>query len=103
MPANSIILTVYGILLIGGGIMGFLKAKSQMSLIMGILSGVIVLYGVSLIGNNPALGYKIIGITALLLIVVFLKRYLKTKKVMPAVPLMVLSVIAGIISILQII
>ena len=41
MPAPTVYLWIYIVLLVAGGLMGFLKAKSKMSLITSILPFVV--------------------------------------------------------------
>ena len=40
----QIVLAVYGVLMFGGGLMGYVKAGSKISLIMGIVSAVLLLF-----------------------------------------------------------
>ncbi|MGB3296977.1 MAG: TMEM14 family protein [Phormidesmis sp.] len=84
IPFAAITTLVFGILAIGGGAMGYRQAGSQVSLISGLISGLLLLIGAYLLfGGSPA-GPAIAGIVSLLLIVVFGVRLLKTKKFMPA-------------------
>ncbi|MFM7886110.1 MAG: TMEM14 family protein [Pseudanabaena sp.] len=82
--ASVIALLAYGIVAIAGGIIGFAKSKSKISLISGSLSGV----GLLISGINTAQGQgwgKIAGIAIVsLLVIVFAMRFLKTQKFMPA-------------------
>jgi uncharacterized membrane protein (UPF0136 family) len=93
----TIILNIYGVLLLVGGVMGYVKAKSSMSLIMGLLTGVLVLVGVYLSHQNAKLGFGITTATSLLLIGVFLMRFMKTKAFMPSGMLLLLSLVAAVI------
>jgi uncharacterized membrane protein (UPF0136 family) len=94
----AIILNIYGVLLLVGGVMGYVKAKSSMSLIMGIVTGILVLAGVYLSHQNFKLGFGIVTATSLLLIGVFSMRFIKTKAFMPSGMLLAMSLIAAVIS-----
>ena len=78
-----LILILYGCLLLSGAYFG-LKAGSRVSLIMGIVSGAIVLFGSYLVTVNASKGYFLIATVSSLLSVVFLIRLIKTHKFMPA-------------------
>lgn len=90
----TIILGIYGVLLLIGGVMGFKKAGSKMSLIMGITSGVLVFLGLYLAQQNPKNGYTLIALTAAFLTGIFIKRLLKTKSFMPSGLLVLASMTA---------
>ena len=79
----QIILIVYGCLLLSGAYFG-LKAGSKVSMIMGILSGLIVLFGTYLVVINAFKGYCLIASMSSFLCVIFLIRLIKTHKFMPA-------------------
>jgi len=98
---TNIILLIYGVLMIVGGIMGFKKANSKMSLIMGIISGIVIFVGVAVAQNIPKCGYGIITLMTGLLIVVFIIRLIKTKKFMPSGMILILSIVAFAISLCQ--
>lgn len=101
MTIDKIIYIVYGLLLIVGGYIGFSKAGSQVSLIMGAVSGVIVLAGVYLLYQSNNFGLWIITASSALLSVVFLIRVIKTQKMMPAGMLLALSIIVLVVNILN--
>jgi uncharacterized membrane protein (UPF0136 family) len=87
--ANTI-LWVYIAFLIVGGLMGFLKAGSKVSLITSVLFAIaLALFAAGVlpwaIGADVLLG---------LLLVVFIIRYAKTKKFMPAGLMIILTVAA---------
>ncbi len=95
MSIFKIVLSIYGILMLGGGIMGYVKAHSKPSLIMGILSGILVFIGVYLLGCNVKTGITLVTALSAVLTVVFLLRLLKTQAFMPAGMLLLLS--AGVL------
>ena len=90
MSTEQMVMAAYALLLFVGGFMG-MKAGSRVSLIMGIVSGSLVLVGVYLLGVTPKTGYIFLAVINALLSVVFIKRYLATKKIMPSGMLLVLS------------
>ena len=93
----KIILSLYGIILLVGAFIGW-KAGSKVSLMMGLISGVLVLFGVYYSGIKLVCGYGLIALTSGVLVVTFLMRFLQTHKFMPSGMLLVLSLLALIIS-----
>lgn len=97
IPWPVLVLYVYGVLLIVGGAMGYIKAKSVPSLVAGMVCGFIALF----------LGYRYTWhfaphaafILAVVLIIMMGSRYLRTRKPMPALLIVVLSVIVAIVQI----
>ncbi len=91
--ANTV-LWIYIVLLLAGGLIGFLKAKSQASLIASsIFAALLVLTAVpGLFQPRAALGLS--NIVMAVVLVVFAIRLAKTKKFMPSGMLLVMTVIA---------
>ena len=97
IPLPVLLLYVYGILLIIGGLMGYLKAQSVPSLVAGLVCGFLALF----------LGYRytwhfaphVAFILALVLIIIMGRRYLNTRKAMPALLIVVLSLIVAVVQI----
>lgn len=85
---TSLVLLVYAFLLVMGGWIGFLKAKSKQSLIAGHTSGLLVIVAILLMsGENVAAGRGgclLATIISLTLTLFFGKRFAKTRKPMPA-------------------
>jgi len=96
MTLEIIAAIAYGLLTFLGGILGYLQAKSKMSLISGGISGILlILCGIlELQGMGWAKGVAL-AITGVL-IVVFGMRLAKTRKFMPAG----LMIIAGIVALI---
>jgi uncharacterized membrane protein (UPF0136 family) len=93
-----IYLFVFGVLTIAGGVMGFVKAKSNASLIAGGVSGVLLLVAGYLLGSASAQAGAILGlVVSVALAGRFVPSYLKTKKAMPAGMMAVLSVIGVVL------
>ena len=97
MSPFVLLLYIYGVLLILGGLMGYIKAKSVPSLVAGGVCGVIALllgyYYTWHFAPHAAL------LLALLLIFMMGKRYLNSRKVIPAGLIVVLSIIVAIVQI----
>src|SRR3989338_5926906 len=101
MSAAKIFLALYGFLMLAGGYMGYAKAGSKQSLIMGIISAIIIFIGIYLSLSNHQLGLGIIAATGGILTIVFILRFLKTKSFMPAGMLLVLSLVALAVALSQ--
>ncbi|WP_008313506.1 TMEM14 family protein [Leptolyngbya sp. PCC 6406] len=85
----------YGALALVGGIIGFLQVRSKVSLISGLVSGILLaISGLGIVKGQPwGLGLAI-AVTILLLIV-FVVRLIKTRKVMPAGLMVAAGLVAG--------
>ncbi|NJL98298.1 MAG: hypothetical protein HC924_05485 [Synechococcaceae cyanobacterium SM2_3_2] len=72
-------LLIYGILLVAGGMMGFAKAGSKVSLIMGIGGGILSGIAFWLSRSNLTAAYGLGLGLAVILTIVFIGRYRKPK------------------------
>jgi uncharacterized membrane protein (UPF0136 family) len=83
----------YAVVLLFGAIMGYLRAKSAVSLFAGM--GACVVAGVSayIAPHHPRASEGLAILLAIGMIGLFVSRYLKTKKAMPAMPIIAVSVI----------
>ena len=89
----SIVATLfYGILLLFGGIMGYVSAKSKPSLISGVVSGLLLFASAFLQWIEIPTGLVLAQIITVILAIVFVIRLWKTRKFMPAGLMLVLSV-----------
>ncbi|MEM6597930.1 MAG: TMEM14 family protein [Cyanobacteria bacterium P01_D01_bin.36] len=88
---------IYGILSIVGGAIGYKQAGSQVSLISGFISGLLLLISAYLLYGGVAAGPLCAAVVTLVLIVVFGIRLVKTRKFMPA-GLMIIVGVANLIS-----
>ena len=87
------ILWIYIVLLVLGGLMGFFKAKSKMSLITSLVFGAVL--SVCALDKLPIeVAWGILSFLAL----IFVLRLLKTKKFMPS-GMMVLLTLATIVAV----
>jgi uncharacterized membrane protein (UPF0136 family) len=94
---GQVILSVYGVLLIVGGMMGYVKSKSRVSLFAGAISGGICVGAAWLSVDQPSEGFTIGSLVAFLLAGVFINRFAKTRKIMPAAVVLVMSLVVGIL------
>jgi len=85
----------YGVLALGGGIMGYVKVKSKISLISGTVTGLLLLVagGMQLMGMS-SVGLILAEVVTGILIITFGMRLFKTRKFMPAG----LMIIAGVVA-----
>ncbi len=82
----------YGILAIVGGIVGYMQAKSKISLIAGCGCGVLLLIAALLQVQGQPWGLMVGTIVTGVLLVAFVMRFLKTRKFMPAGLMLVLGI-----------
>jgi uncharacterized membrane protein (UPF0136 family) len=88
-----VVLIVYAVLLIVGGVIGFVKARSRPSLIAGTVSGVIAILAAAISATyNEDGGYSLALLLAIGLFLFFGYRASVTRKFMPAGLLAVASV-----------
>lgn len=88
---------LYGLLSMVGGIMGYRQAGSKVSLISGLISGLLLLIGAGLMYQGNPVGLRLAQVITGILVIVFLSRLLKTRKFMPA-GLMITAGIATLIT-----
>ena len=94
------VFVIYGILMLAGGIFGFMKAGSKASLVTGIISGISILAGVwFLMQGQYDAGRAVIAFTSFALTGIFGLRLYHTRKMMPSGMLLVLSVIAAFLAV----
>ena len=88
MSPNKV-LWIYIILLIIGGLIGFLKAKSQVSLIMSVAFAA----ALSLCAAGIIFKAYVADILLVALLAVFAARLVKTRKFMPAGLMLVITIV----------
>lgn len=91
---------VYALAVAIGGIFGYFKAKSKMSLISGLVSGAALFAAWFVSKTAPLVGLGIATFISAVLLVVFITRLIRTRKFMPAGVMMSLSLVAAIVFIL---
>lgn len=87
------VIWIYVALLIVGGLMGFIKGKSKVSLITSTIFAVIL----ALVALGKITPAYIAEIVVGIVLVVFIARFARTKKIMPAGMMMVASIIVLIL------
>ena len=96
---TKIYFIIFGLLTIAGGAMGYVKAGSTISLIAGLISGVLLLLAAFLLPAQAMAGLALGGLVSLLLIGYFLPAFLRTGKVMPAGMMAILSILGVVFAI----
>ena len=89
----------YGILALIGGIMGYMKVKSRLSLVSGVISGLLLIIATIFQYQGIPWSLTLAQLVTGILILVFLLRLIKTQKFMPA-GLMLIAGIAAMIGLL---
>ena len=102
MLTPELIATVlYGLLSIGGGTLGYIKSQSKVSLISGGVSGLLLLILGIAIYSGYLWASSVAAIIIALLTIVFIVRYFKTKKFMPAIPMVFFGALSLVVIILR--
>ncbi len=99
-------LFVFGAVTIAGGVMGFVKAKSRASLIAGSVSGALLLLAGFLasggLGPSKVTTGAVLGlVVSLALAARFVMTFLRSRKMMPAGLMALLSVIGVVVTALS--
>ncbi len=91
---TEIYFIIFGLLTIAGGGMGYVKAGStDLSLISGSISGLLLLVAGILLPGRLVAGFALGGILSLLLVGCFLPRFFRTSKMMPTGMMSLLSIL----------
>jgi uncharacterized membrane protein (UPF0136 family) len=88
---------VFGVLTIAGGIVGYVKAGSTISMIAGSVTGILLIVAGIVLPEHRALGLGLGLVVSLLLAGQFIPKLVRTGRFMPAGVMSILSVI-GIIT-----
>jgi uncharacterized membrane protein (UPF0136 family) len=99
MEAAKIYFIIFGLLTIVGGIMGYVKAGSVVSIIAGTITGILLIVAAFLLPEHRVAGLATALIVSILLAGQFVPKFIRTGKVMPAGVMSVLSVIGIIVAI----
>ena len=82
---------VYAVILLLGGVYGYMRSKSSVSLVTGIMSAILAAVAAYLAPHSPLTGIGLGTIVAFALAIVFFLRFRATKNPMPALPMIALS------------
>lgn len=99
---DKLILMAYAVILCVGGVFGW-KAGSTISLIVSGISAALVGWGVFLLKGQARIGYGVVAVVGAVLTVIFVVRLVQTHKVMPAVPMLVISLPIGLLCLYRVI
>jgi uncharacterized membrane protein (UPF0136 family) len=88
---------LFGIISIIGGVLGFARAKSLPSLIAGSVSGALLIIA-GLLGKTVP-SYTLALLVSVLLLSHFGRSYAIKKKAMPAIPMIILSLICIVVTV----
>ena len=95
------IVWVYGVLVLAGGVIGWVKVKSKPSLISGVVFGVaLIIFGYG-IYQEHATDVKVAAAIAGLLAIIMGLRFAKSKKFMPAGLVAILSAVVVMLLLLR--
>ena len=102
MQTTRSYLFVFAALTFAGGLLGFLKAKSNASLVAGSVSAVLLALAAWLCGTATPLAGLLLGLfVSAALAARFGRAYAKTRKTMPAAPMALLGVLGVILTVLS--
>jgi uncharacterized membrane protein (UPF0136 family) len=90
---------VFGVLTIAGGIMGYVKARSVASIIAGTITGALLIVAGYILSAHRELGLALALVTSAILAGQFIPRFLRTRRLMPAGLMSLLSMIGIVIAI----
>ena len=97
MHLHVLLLYLYAVLLVVGGTIGYVKAKSIPSLLAGLISGLLIL--ATAIGHRWIYSPYLALLVSLVLAVVMGRRYLRTQKAMPALLIVGVSLLVAAVQI----
>jgi uncharacterized membrane protein (UPF0136 family) len=96
-PIATWSIAIYGLIVLLGGVMGYVKAKSKVSLLSGVGSGIALLVAWFICRQFPLAGLGLAALIALILFIVFVIRLFRTRAFMPSGLMMLLSLAATIL------
>ncbi|HKW29048.1 MAG TPA: TMEM14 family protein [Verrucomicrobiae bacterium] len=93
MSFSDLVFWVYVVLLLLGGLFGFYKGKSKVSLITSVVSAALLVLTTLRGIFEPAFARDLANLILAALLVVFAIRLAKTKKIMPSGLMLVLTIL----------
>ncbi|BAY12963.1 TMEM14 family protein [Calothrix sp. NIES-2098] len=103
METGIIAAFVYGILALIGGIMGYIQASSRISLISGVISGLLLIFASFLQLQGQPWGLLVATLVTAVLVVFFCLRLAKTRKFMPSGLMAILGMVTLVLMLNQIV
>lgn len=100
LSPTKIYFIVFGVLTIVGGVVGYFKAGSVISIIAGSITGILLLVSAWLLPEHLAVGLTIALFTSALLFAQFVPKFFRTGKVMPAGLMSILSAVGIVVAVL---
>lgn len=88
---------VFGILCIVGGALGYARARSKASIIAGGVSGALLILA-GILGNG-LVAYTIAIVVSILLLAHFGRSFVASRKPMPAIPMILLSLVCIVLTV----
>lgn len=99
LDLTKLYLFIFGVLTIAGGVMGYVKARSVVSIVAGGICGILLAAAGHFVGTGKVQLGLILGlVVSLALAGQFVGKFLKTRKFMPAGMMSVLSVIGLVLT-----
>lgn len=92
---------LYGAFTLLGGLIGYFKAGSTLSLAVGGLSGLLLMLAAYMRYKAPLRSSLALGLTSLALLAFFIVRYMETQALMPAGLMVLLSLLALVFLLLE--
>ena len=92
---------VFGILTIAGGIIGYVKARSVISIVAGLITGLLLIAAAYMLPDRRELGLGVAFFTSLLLALQFIPRVLRTRRLVPGGIMSLLSIAGMIIAVVS--
>lgn len=93
MNLSIIAALAYGILAIIGGIIGYIQAQSQISLVSGVISGLLLLVAAYFQIQGQAWALIVAVLVTGILVIFFALRFAKTRKFMPGGLMVILGML----------
>ncbi|MEA5603732.1 TMEM14 family protein [Nostoc sp. UHCC 0252] len=103
MNLSIIAAFAYGILALAGGIIGYIQARSKVSLLSGSISGLLLILAAYFQLQGQTWGSILAALVTAVLVVVFAVRLAKTRKFMPAGLMTILGMLALAVMVNQIV
>jgi uncharacterized membrane protein (UPF0136 family) len=100
LPVTRVYYLVFGILTILGGIMGYVKAKSLISIISGSISGIVLIGASYLLQTHPIAAEVPALCVSVVLAGKFLPDYMQKRAFVPGGLMAILSILGIVVSIL---